>query len=291
MQLKQKVLKIIRHIIFIMVCIIFSLGFSLLIQGPYFYNLTSKQSFDNLFDQVLNESIQKEEFYEICNSANISCSSFYEIISGICNRSDEIKTYYNELIANISKYFNVSESDALAFVCSNNQELCQNITKVKEVSIEYENLCKEMKKYSNELEQKKEEIYNKNFFMSYSLSDINSKLKNSFFEGLGILVFGLVLMYFLSRSFYKAAKSSASIILIIGLSWIILGYLGESFLIKGNILPKEMPKSFIYFIKEIFSFEILSGIYVTIFSTSFLIFVILSKGFFVKNKSEKIGKS
>lgn len=289
MSFKKEILSIIKYILFIFACIVFSFGFSILIQGPYFYNLTSKQNFDNLFDKVLIESFQNES-NEICNLANISCSSFFEIVNGICNRSEEIKTYYNELISNISKYFNISEGNALTFVCAHNHELCQNITKIKEFSIQYETLCEEGKKHYEEIENKKEEIYNEKVFMNYSLSDINSNLKDSFYKGLGLLFFGLLLMYLSSKSFYKIAKSSTSIMLIIGLSWIVLGYFGENIITKGNILPKEIPKSFVYFISEIFKFEFISGFYVASFSSILLVFLIISKRFFWKNRNEKSKK-
>ncbi|MEM7827039.1 MAG: hypothetical protein QXQ40_02335 [Candidatus Aenigmatarchaeota archaeon] len=250
-------INIIRKLLTILALFFMPLGLMLAIQGNYFYNITSKEAFDKLADNIISESIQKEH-QSICFSLNISCASIKDIVNGICEKSNRARRDFENALVDTAKYLNSSINETFDIACNQSAELCNQLSLAKEQVESMENLCAETKKYKQEIEKQRDELYYKPVFRDISLNSINAMLSSAFLKGIAIFIASIVIIYISSRSLFTLLKSVFAVSMMTGLTCLSAWYFGPM-LIKDKI-TMEMPVVLKDFIQGIFEFEYSIGV-------------------------------
>ncbi|MEM5813492.1 MAG: hypothetical protein QXU71_03985 [Candidatus Aenigmatarchaeota archaeon] len=287
--------RILLAIILLLGFFTFHIGLILAMQGEYFYKITSREKFNELTDKIIIEMIEKrDDFKEICKSLNISCNSFEEIVEKTCEKSNEIRKEYENLIKNITRNDNLTDEDAIRLICSHNKDACNQISIARDYVNQIENLCSELKKSKEDVEREKEKIYEKNLIDNISLKKVNESLKDSFYYGIILISTGVLLIYLATRSFQKLFKNVFKITLITGIICLLIWFFGTELLIKF-LSEKIESMALKNFISEIFEFEKNSGILLSLvgifgFLSVYVISFYLSPNH-KKNKTIKITKN
>jgi len=248
--------------------------------------LWTKSKIDEIKEQI--ETYQPPKTYkELCLCLKKCCSTFNDITNFLISDNT-----INKIIENDPEWRNLTKKQKeIVF-----QELKEEFSKTKspemQISLIYSNvtcsslvetlnessniacqefglnseICLQTTTLSQQIEAQKNELYNKEVFNGISLSKMNSMFAIALPIGVIIFVVSVILVYIASRSFVTLSNSVFVTILSTGILFLILWYFGNMML--GNMIPSEiaehMPNALNSFIREIFQFEYLNGLVLSI---------------------------
>ena len=251
------------------------IGLILAMQGNYFYTITSRDTVNALIDNVIEEQFQSQmgQYQELCRAyLNKGCSNISEVKTLVCKKNNELKEQYINKSNELCSYFNATchtIEDVVDIVCSRfgtDSDACLQSETAKQRFDQIDNMCTQLGSLDSKIEAQKNELYNKEVFNGISLSKMNSVFAIALPIGVIIFVVSVVLVYIASRSFVTLSNSVFVTILSTGILFLILWYFGNTML--GNIIPAEiaehMPNALNSFIREIFQFEYLNGLVLSV---------------------------
>lgn len=276
---------IIGKIIIACCLVLMPVGLLLAVQGNYFYSITSKSSFDNLVDSVVEDmyQTQAEQYQELCQQyLNTTCPSMNETVNLICQKSIELKDQADQQSKEFCNSLNITCStitEAKDKACQqfgSDSELCTQLSSAEQQIRQADEICLQLKSAQQQIENQKQELYYKPLVEDISLSKINTMFYSSVQTGIIIFILTCIIIFLVSRSFTTLFKSIAVTVLTTGLVCIAIWYFGRMAIEKMMPAGLTLPAAAQEFIQGIFQFEYSSGLMLTI--AGLVLFVVVLVG-------------
>lgn len=285
-------MKLAAKIIIFLAMLLMPVGLFLAIQGGFFYQLTSRESTDELVESYVNSVFfsQSSQFTEICEAWEISCLSIDSTISAICAKSREIRQQADSTANDICMEFDatcstIEKARDIACTSIDGEYACQRLEMEVQMVQNAEQICNDTSGYRAEIENAKKMAYEQSV-NGVSLASLHKNLESSLITGIAIIFISIILVYATSRNWFTVVNSVIYTVLSTGIIILLVGLFGYQ--IVNNLVPslanQEFPQPAKEIIKGIFDYELNTGIMLTAIGAVSLITLILLQKFYFKER-------
>jgi hypothetical protein len=281
-----------KFVIFIAM-LLMPLGLFMMIQGGYFYNITSRENTDILVESYLNSMFasQSGEFGELCTAWNISCVSVDSTISAICAKTQELRQQADASVAGLCEEFGTScrslenARDVICENMGNDNDVCGQLNTNVESVQSAEKICNDVKGFRTQIDDMKKTAYEQEF-SGVSLAKMHSGLSNSVIIGIIIFLICTAAIYIASGNLFTVVNSLIYTVLSTGVIIMLMGMFGYQ--VVNSMVPSlstaEFPEVAKNMIKGIFDFEFNTGLILTIIGSACLLTLFLLQKYYFKER-------